>query len=43
MATSADYNLGEFTFPRGWFVVADAAAIGDTPLNTRYFGEDVVI
>src|SRR5690349_19646103 len=43
MAKSADYNLGEFTYPRGWFVVADSAGLGATPINTRYFGEDVVI
>ena len=25
MATTAEYGLGEFTFPRGWFVVAEAS------------------
>jgi 3-ketosteroid 9alpha-monooxygenase subunit A len=43
MAKTADYDLGEFTFPRGWFVVAESAAIGRKPYNARYFGEDVVI
>jgi 3-ketosteroid 9alpha-monooxygenase subunit A len=43
MATSADYNLGEFAFPRGWFVVADAADITSKPTSVRFFGQDVVI
>ncbi|MQY24331.1 Rieske 2Fe-2S domain-containing protein [Nocardia macrotermitis] len=43
MATSAEYKLGEYRFPRGWFAVADGAEITTTPTNTRYFGEDVVI
>jgi 3-ketosteroid 9alpha-monooxygenase subunit A len=43
MARTQDYRLGEFTYPRGWFVVADAAKIGGTPVSERYFGEDVVL
>jgi len=43
MAKTQDYKLGEFTFPRGWFVVADSAAIGKKPYNARFFGEDVVL
>jgi 3-ketosteroid 9alpha-monooxygenase subunit A len=43
MARSADYNLGEYPFPRGWFAVASSSDVGKTPTNTRYFGEDVVI
>jgi len=43
MAKTADYKLGEFTFPRGWFLVAESSTVGKTPLNLRYFGEDVVI
>lgn len=43
MAKSADYKLGEFGFPRGWFAVANAADVDKKPLSTRYFGEDVVI
>jgi 3-ketosteroid 9alpha-monooxygenase subunit A len=43
MATSADYRLGEFNFPRGWFVVANGSEITNKPTSTRYFGEDVVI
>jgi 3-ketosteroid 9alpha-monooxygenase subunit A len=43
MAASSEYGLGEYVFPRGWFVVADSAMIIDKPHNARYFGEDVVI
>lgn len=43
MATSADYDLGEYAFPRGWFVVADSAQITRKPCNARYFGQEVVI
>ncbi|MXO74345.1 Rieske 2Fe-2S domain-containing protein [Altererythrobacter aerius] len=43
MGTTAEYGLGEFTFPRGWFMVADATKVQDTPFNARYFGEDMVI
>jgi 3-ketosteroid 9alpha-monooxygenase subunit A len=43
LAKSADYDLGEFAFPRGWFVVAESSAIGRKPTNAHYFGHDVVI
>lgn len=43
MAKSADYKLGEYTFPRGWFAVADGAEITGKPTSAHYFGEDVVI
>jgi 3-ketosteroid 9alpha-monooxygenase subunit A len=43
MATTQDYGLGPNPYPRGWFVVADAADIGRTPHNLRYFGQDVVL
>src|SRR5689334_7302007 len=29
--------------PRGWFVVADSAAVEKRPYSTRCFGEDVVL
>jgi 3-ketosteroid 9alpha-monooxygenase subunit A len=41
MAKTQDYRLGEFTFPRGWFVVAESSQIGTTPHSDRFFGEDV--
>ena len=43
MATSAEYNLGEYAFPRGWFAVANGADIGRKPVNVHYFGSDMVI
>lgn len=43
MATSKEYGLGEFDFPRGWFMIADAAEITQTPQAIRYFGQDLII
>ena len=43
MATSADYGLGEYAFPRGWFMVADAEKLTSTPMNVRFFGKDMVL
>jgi len=43
MATSADYRLGEYAFPRGWFAVANASEVGRKPLAVRYFGQDMVL
>lgn len=43
MATSADYRLGDFTFPRGWFMVADAEKIEKKPHCVRFFGKDMVL
>lgn len=44
MAGSADYGLGPFAFPRGWFMIANAEDLAaGKPLSARYFGEDVVI
>ncbi len=43
MATTAEYGLGEFTFPRGWFVIAESAKLSMTPMNIRYFGNDMVL
>jgi 3-ketosteroid 9alpha-monooxygenase subunit A len=43
MAKTQDYRLGEFTYPRGWFIVADATKIGSRPVSERFFGEDVVL
>ena len=44
MATTKDYRLGEFTFPRGWFMIAEAAEL-DThrPLAVRFFGKDFAL
>ncbi len=43
MATTADYRLGEFPFPRGWFMVGKSEDATTTPTAVRYFGEDLVL
>jgi len=43
MAKSSDYRLGEFEFPRGWFMVGESKEATATPLAMRYFGEDLVM
>lgn len=43
MAKTADYNLGEFTFPRGWFAVAQSHEIGRRPFNVHYLGQDMIL
>jgi len=43
MATTADYGLGQFTYPRGWFMVADAEKVTKTPTSVRFFGKDMVL
>jgi 3-ketosteroid 9alpha-monooxygenase subunit A len=43
MAKSAEYGLGEYAFPRGWFAVAESTEIGRKPYNVHYFGQDMVL
>ena len=43
MATSADYRLGEYAFPRGWFAVANSAELSRKPMAIHYFGDDMVL
>ena len=43
MATTAEYGLGEFTYPRGWFMVGEASDATTTPKAVRFFGEDMVL
>jgi 3-ketosteroid 9alpha-monooxygenase subunit A len=43
MAQSADYKLGDYPFPRGWFVVADSAQVARQPFNVHYFGQGMVL
>lgn len=43
MAKTADYALGQFTYPRGWMMVAASAAVTSIPSEGRFFGEDVVL
>ncbi len=42
MARTEEYGLGPFTFPRGWFVVAQSHEVTSTPLAMRYFGQELV-
>jgi 3-ketosteroid 9alpha-monooxygenase subunit A len=44
MATTKDYRLGEFTYPRGWFMISEAKAL-DThkPVAVRFFGQDFAL
>lgn len=43
MATTKDYGIGGFTFPRGWFVAAEASEATKTPTALRYFGRDLIM
>ena len=43
MATTADYKLGEFTYPRGWFMIGLSGDATQTPEAVRFFGEDLVL
>lgn len=43
MATSKEYNLGPNTFPRGWFVVAEATELDRGPLPIHFFGRDFAL
>ncbi len=43
MALTADYAIGTFTFPRGWFMVAESSEVTQKPLAVRYFGQDLAL
>lgn len=43
MATTQEYGLGEFDFPRGWFVVAVSEDATNKPIPLRYFGRDMIL
>lgn len=43
MAKAADFNLGEFTFPRGWFMIAEANELDSGPIGVRFFGKDFAL
>ena len=43
MASSAQYGFGEFSYPRGWFMVGTVADATATPLPVRFFGADLVL
>jgi nitrite reductase/ring-hydroxylating ferredoxin subunit len=43
MALSSEYQLGEYAFPRGWFMVAASDTVTDRATQARFFGQDVVL
>jgi len=43
MAKASEYGLGPSTFPRGWFVVAEATELDTQPLPLHFFGQDFVL
>lgn len=43
MATTKEYRLGDFTYPRGWFMVADAEELEDKPLALHFFGQELAL
>lgn len=43
MATTKEYGLGEFTFPRGWFMVAESAKVTDKPQAVHFFGQEFAL
>lgn len=44
MATTAEYGLGPFTYPRGWFMVAEASEVEDGKvLPLRFFGTELAL
>jgi 3-ketosteroid 9alpha-monooxygenase subunit A len=43
MATTKEYGLGEFTFPRGWFMVAESAKVTDKPMGVKFFGQEFAL
>ena len=43
-AKSADYGLGPFTYPRGWFVIAEAKELdAGNVLPVEFFGKEMVL
>ena len=43
MATTAEYGIGKFTFPRGWFMVGETSEATNKPIPLRYFGRDLIM
>lgn len=42
-ATAADYGLGPYEFPRGWFMIAEATELNDGPMAVTFFGKDFAL
>ena len=43
MAKTAEYGFGEFTFARGWFMIAGSDEVANKPIPLRYFGQELVL
>ncbi len=43
MAMTQEYGIGEFDFPHGWFVVAEAKDANNKPIPMRYFRRDPIL
>ena len=43
MAKTADYNLGDFVFPRGWLMVARASDVTAKPTALRMLGRELIM
>jgi 3-ketosteroid 9alpha-monooxygenase subunit A len=43
MAMTREYGFGEFTYPRGWFMIAAAEDVTTRPEAVRFFGEEMVL
>jgi 3-ketosteroid 9alpha-monooxygenase subunit A len=43
VAKTKDYGIGEFDFPRGWFMIADSEEVVVKPEAVRFFGRDLVL
>jgi len=42
-ATAADYGLGPYEYPRGWFVIAEAKQLDEGPMAVTYFDKDFAL
>lgn len=43
IAKTVDFELGEYTFPRGWFMIAEAKELDEGPQGVRFFGKDFAL
>ena len=43
MATTAEYGLGDFPYPRGWFMVAASEDVTHKPRPIHFFGQEMVV
>lgn len=37
-----EYGLGEFTYPRGWFMVCESSEVTERPIPLHFFGREFV-